>query len=200
MRISIHGWKERIEESLALLPSHLRDELSVEMGAIGPLDCETCGENWFRPEVDGPRCDRCDRTIPTVEAVKLDQRRRQVTILRDKLVLASATLVSTEKHHDIVVAGDFRKFRVGSAKEVNSVEALQRQFRVVVYPKLGLSMDAERQWGWAGGLRLDGSPMIPTVGELLDKLMQEDEATNATSTSKTEEAVPRLLPGASCSE
>lgn len=187
--INIHGWQQRTEDALNLLPAELREQLVVTFDGIGPLQCERCGYSWFRPELEGPLCDVCQPGLLGVASVELLTRCADVTIAKDGVVVARSTLAKRGKARHIIVAGRnlqgpgtssasptfFTELKVGSAKKENSVEMLQRIIRSAVFPHLGLATDRDGEWGWPGGLRLDGTPMVPHLLELMDMMERENE-------------------------
>jgi hypothetical protein len=191
--INIHGWKQSIAAALDLLPTELREQVIMNFGAVGPLRCEHCGHGWFRPDLEGPVCHVCHPGLIGVDSVELLARCPQVTVEKNGLVLACATLVKRGKASHVIVAKrilpddggpaltTFLDLKVGSRKAENSADVLQRAIRTGVYPHLGLSADAQGAWGWAGGLRLDGLPMAPDLFQLIEMLEREGEGEAADS-------------------
>jgi len=182
MKISKHGWNHTVTRALRPLPEELRAQLSIDTDHVGPMKCASCGLSWYVFVGHQPICSRCARTPGP--AVDLVDSRSRMTIRCGEEVLLSALLIlvprrpgrppARSRSSEIVVLGPtwdcFRQFRLESAKVENSEERLQQCARGLVYPAIGLTVDREGQWGWPGGLRLDGGAMVPTMDEVIDRL------------------------------
>lgn len=187
--LNVRGWKQYIVGALDLLPAELREQFIITTEALEPRRCETCGFSWFRPDLDGPVCHVCNRGLFGVDPMELIASCPQVGLELRGVVLLRATLIHRVKASYIVLAARafqwpwgtgvaptlFSEFKVGSAKRENSAAALQRTIRDFVYPHLGLTTDRDGHWGWPKGLRLDGTPRVPDLCELIDMFEQQSE-------------------------